>query len=194
MPTNQEVEKIVEELCGSVTSLFPQTKIKAILFGSYARGDAEPGSDIDVLILVDALPFCRNVEREGVPCVWCQIVISLWQATLSSEKHRKQLFSVLFPVFRRTFKKRFFAGNRLDSNLDNELSEKRWQHWIKYIVNGYHHPKERGGKIIACGCLGQFPCSFSTRDCQDNLLLSRQQFLCLKLSKSACTQAINCYN
>ena len=96
MPTNQEVEKIVEELCGSVTSLFPQTKIKAILFGSYARGDAEPGSDIDVLILVDALPFCRNVEREGVPCVWCQIVISLWQATLSSEKHRKQLFSVLF--------------------------------------------------------------------------------------------------
>ena len=194
MPTNQEVEKIVEELCGSVTSLFPQTKIEAILFGSYARGDAEPGSDIDVLILVDALPFCRNVEREGMPCVWCQIVISLWQATLSSEKHRKQLFSVLFPVFRRTFKKRFFAGNRLDSNLDNELSEKRWQHWRKYVVNGYHHPKERGGKIIACGCLGQFPCSFSTRDCQDNLLLSRQQFLCLKLSKSACTQAINCYN
>lgn len=26
VPTNQEVEKIVEELCGSVTSLFPQTK------------------------------------------------------------------------------------------------------------------------------------------------------------------------
>lgn len=71
MPTNQEVEKIVEELCGSVTSLFPQTKIEAILFGSYARGNAEPGSDIDVLILVDALPFYRNVEREGMPCVWC---------------------------------------------------------------------------------------------------------------------------
>ena len=26
--------------------------VEAILFGSYARGDAEPGSDIDVLILV----------------------------------------------------------------------------------------------------------------------------------------------
>ena len=52
--TNQEVEKVVEELCGSVASLFPQNKIEAILFGSYARGDAEPGSDIDVLILVDA--------------------------------------------------------------------------------------------------------------------------------------------
>lgn len=109
MLTNQEVKKIVEELCGSVASLFPQNKIETILFGSYARGDAEPGSDIDVLILVDAsrqdisarnwqvgnlaagllldygivvspivenrdyfnknvnaLPFYRNVEREGV--------------------------------------------------------------------------------------------------------------------------------
>lgn len=109
MLTNQEVKKVVGDLCGSVASLFPQNKIEAILFGSYARGDAEPGADIDVLILVDAsrqdisarnwqvgdltaellldygvvvspilenrdyinknvniLPFCRNVEREGV--------------------------------------------------------------------------------------------------------------------------------
>lgn len=54
MLTNQEVKKVVAELCNSVASLFPQNKIEAILFGSYARGDAELGSDIDVLILVDA--------------------------------------------------------------------------------------------------------------------------------------------
>ena len=54
MLTAQEVKKIVEELCDGVTSLFPQNKIEAILFGSYARGDVEPESDIDVLILVDA--------------------------------------------------------------------------------------------------------------------------------------------
>lgn len=54
MLTNQEVKKVVEELCGSVASLFPQNQIEAILFGSYARSNAEPGSDIDVLILVDA--------------------------------------------------------------------------------------------------------------------------------------------
>ena len=34
--------------------LFPQSRIEAILFGSYARGDADSGSDIDVLLLVDA--------------------------------------------------------------------------------------------------------------------------------------------
>lgn len=54
MLTDQEVKKIVGELCGSLASLFPQDQIEAILFGSYARGDAEPGSDIDVLLLVDA--------------------------------------------------------------------------------------------------------------------------------------------
>lgn len=54
MLTAQEVKKIVEELCDGVTSLFPQNKIEAILFVSYARVDAEPESDIDVLILVDA--------------------------------------------------------------------------------------------------------------------------------------------
>lgn len=54
MRTIQEVNKIIEELCASMASLFPQDQIEAILFGSYARGNAEPGSDIDVLILVDA--------------------------------------------------------------------------------------------------------------------------------------------
>ena len=54
MRTMQEVNKIIEELCVNMASLFPQDQIEAILFGSYARGNAEPGSDIDVLILVDA--------------------------------------------------------------------------------------------------------------------------------------------
>lgn len=54
MRLNQEVRKIIEELCGSMAALFLQNQIEAILFGSYARGDADPGSDIDVMILVDA--------------------------------------------------------------------------------------------------------------------------------------------
>ena len=54
MRTIQEVNKIIAKLCANMASLFPQDQIEAILFGSYARGDAEPESDIDVLILVDA--------------------------------------------------------------------------------------------------------------------------------------------
>ena len=54
MRTRQEVTMIVAELCSRIALLFPQDKIEAILFGSYARGDADSGSDIDVLLLVDA--------------------------------------------------------------------------------------------------------------------------------------------
>lgn len=54
MYTRQEVAMIVAELSRGITLLFPQDKIEAILFGSYARGDADSGSDIDVLFLVDA--------------------------------------------------------------------------------------------------------------------------------------------
>lgn len=54
MRTRQEVITIVAELCSRTKPLFPQGKIEAILFGSYAREDADAGSDIDVLLLVDA--------------------------------------------------------------------------------------------------------------------------------------------
>lgn len=54
MRSQQEVAHIVDELCSGLTELFPQSAMDAILFGSYARGDAESGSDIDVMVLVDS--------------------------------------------------------------------------------------------------------------------------------------------
>ena len=52
MHTKQEVATIIAELCNRIVPLFPHDE--AILFGSYARGDADSGSDIDVLLLVNA--------------------------------------------------------------------------------------------------------------------------------------------
>ena len=49
-----ESEQILQRLCDAAGPIFPQDRIDAILFGSYARGDAGPDSDIDVLMLVDA--------------------------------------------------------------------------------------------------------------------------------------------
>ena len=54
MCAGQDVTAIVSELSRRIALLFPQDRIEAILFGSYARGDADSGSDIDVLFLVDA--------------------------------------------------------------------------------------------------------------------------------------------
>ena len=54
MCTQGEVRAIVADMRARLEGLFPQQQIDAILFGSYARGDAEDGSDIDVMFLVDA--------------------------------------------------------------------------------------------------------------------------------------------
>lgn len=79
MRTRREVTAIVSELCSRIALLFPQDKIETILFGSYARGDADSG----VLLLLSymtcamqfpiLLGFQCNVEvyvkahRSGVP-------------------------------------------------------------------------------------------------------------------------------
>lgn len=54
MLTRQEATVIIVAMTRKITLLFPQDRIEAILFGSHARGDAGPESDIDVLFLVDA--------------------------------------------------------------------------------------------------------------------------------------------
>ena len=50
---------IISELCSGLAEIFPGDELEPILFGSYARGDAEEGSDIDVLLLV-------NTPREEI--------------------------------------------------------------------------------------------------------------------------------
>lgn len=54
MQAKQDVETVITQLGVGIASLFPRGKIDAILFGSYARGDADSDSGIDVLFLVDA--------------------------------------------------------------------------------------------------------------------------------------------
>ena len=54
MLSQERIETIVRNLCSEVQALFPGDEIEPILFGSYARGDEETDSDIDVLLLVNA--------------------------------------------------------------------------------------------------------------------------------------------
>ena len=49
-----EVRTIIAQLRESLKSIFPQEQFDVILFGSYARNDADDGSDIDVMFLVDS--------------------------------------------------------------------------------------------------------------------------------------------
>lgn len=54
MCTQSEVYAIINQLRERLCYLFHIEQFDVILFGSYARNEADDGSDIDVLFLVDA--------------------------------------------------------------------------------------------------------------------------------------------
>jgi uncharacterized protein len=51
-PVNAQLDKILDELRHGFTELYGDRLTHLILFGSQARGDATPESDIDVLIVL----------------------------------------------------------------------------------------------------------------------------------------------
>ena len=92
MRSQQEVNAIIRQLCSGLKPLFPQGSMEAILFGSYARGEADISektweiSSVAADLLLDRgvmvspivenrryfqdnmgfLPFYQNIAREGV--------------------------------------------------------------------------------------------------------------------------------
>lgn len=54
MCSQSEVYDILARLRKGLTVLFPHENMELILFGSYARQEAQEGSDIDVMVLVNA--------------------------------------------------------------------------------------------------------------------------------------------
>ncbi|MBQ8311783.1 MAG: nucleotidyltransferase domain-containing protein [Clostridia bacterium] len=54
MCSQLEVRTIIAQLRERLANVFPQEQFDIILFGSYARHDADDESDIDVMFLVDS--------------------------------------------------------------------------------------------------------------------------------------------
>lgn len=53
MRSKESLHQLLLKLHIQLEELFGEHLKEVILFGSYARGDAEEGSDVDVLVLVD---------------------------------------------------------------------------------------------------------------------------------------------
>lgn len=60
MCTKQQLSEIMQQLIQATTALFGDAVKEVILFGSYARNEADDGSDIDVMVLLD-------LPREQLP-------------------------------------------------------------------------------------------------------------------------------
>jgi uncharacterized protein len=61
---NEKLKIILAELRRQFEALYGERLVQMILFGSQARGDAEPGSDIDVLVVLkDPVQPGEEIDR-----------------------------------------------------------------------------------------------------------------------------------
>lgn len=63
-PTAAEVEAKIQEMVRKIVEKFQPEKI--ILFGSWARGDAGPDSDVDLLVIIPTASKKETTRQIGV--------------------------------------------------------------------------------------------------------------------------------
>ena len=67
-----EMRSILSELRERLQAMYATRLTQIVLFGSHARGDAEPGSDVDVLVVLEGpVEPCKEIART------CEMVSSL---------------------------------------------------------------------------------------------------------------------
>ena len=62
---NEKLKLILAELRHYLEALYGERLVQVVLYGSQARGDARPDSDIDVLIVLKE-PFNNSYETEQI--------------------------------------------------------------------------------------------------------------------------------
>ena len=84
MCTQTQLNKIVDEVTKSARSILGDKLRKVILYGSYARGDYNNDSDIDIMVLADikdeeVYPFRKKmVSTTGKLALENDIIISVY--------------------------------------------------------------------------------------------------------------------
>lgn len=100
---NEKVKGILAELRRRFESLYGERLVGMVLYGSHARGDEEPGSDIDVLVVLKGPvnpgeEIARTSETVAALSLEHGVVIS--RAFVSDERYAKERSPFLLNVRR----------------------------------------------------------------------------------------------
>ena len=64
--SDHKLDRILTALRGRMKRVYGERLVRMVLYGSRARGDAEPGSDIDVLIVLEGtVDPGKEISRTG---------------------------------------------------------------------------------------------------------------------------------
>ena len=98
-----QIATVLAELRRRLAALYGERLIHMILFGSQARGDAEPGSDIDVLVVLRGpVDSSEEIERTGdtVPDLSLEQGVTIACVFISEEEFRQRHSPLLLNVRR----------------------------------------------------------------------------------------------
>lgn len=68
--STEELSEILDELAGGLKNLYGERYRGLVLYGSYARGEADEGSDVDVLLLLKGPVAAGQEITKTVSIVW----------------------------------------------------------------------------------------------------------------------------
>lgn len=102
MCTQNTLEKITKKIADGSRSIFGSHLNSVILFGSYARGDYDEDSDIDVLILVDLSPEELSGYRSHIDSLCGDLLLEYGIAVSAIEKDADtyRRYANLLPFYR----------------------------------------------------------------------------------------------